>query len=272
MDRLLIWDVWFWKTEIAFNAIYKTFLNKKQSIFIAPLIVLAYQHYNKSIERFKNLWLKIAILTRLESWKQEEEIKKNLAKWEIDLIIWTHKLLNDKIIFKDLWLIIIDEEHKFWVKDKEKIKNFKANIHSLAMSATPIPRSLNMALSKLREISILKTPPVNRQNISTIINKYDENIIKEAWTKEFNRWWQMFFVHNRVVNIENYKTIIQKIFPNKKIVIAHWQMSGIELEKRIIDFQNKKYDILISTTVIENWIDEEVKKNDIVIYFIKMKI
>ncbi len=255
MDRLLIWDVWFWKTEIAFNAIYKTFLNKKQSIFIAPLIVLAYQHYNKSLERFKNLWIKIAVLTRLETPKQEEEIKKKLASWKIDLIIWTHKLLSDKINFKDLWLIIIDEEHKFWVADKEKIKNFKANIHSLAMSATPIPRSLNMALSKLREISILKTPPVNRQNISTIINKYEENIIKEAWTREFERWWQMFFVHNRVVNIENYKTILQKIFPDKKIVVAHWQMSWIELEKRIIAFQKKKYDILVSTTVIENWID-----------------
>ncbi len=255
MDRLIIWDVGFWKTEIAFNAIYKAFLNKKQSIFIAPLIVLAYQHFEKAKQRFKNFWLKIAVLTRLETEKQVNNILTKLAKKEIDLIIWTHKLLSDKIIFKDLWLIIIDEEHKFWVKDKEKIKNFKSNIDSLAMSATPIPRSLNMSLSKLREISILKTPPDGRQDISTIISKYDENIIKEAWNREFERWWQMFFVHNRVVNIENFKTILNKIFPDKKIIVAHWQMSGIELEKRIIAFQNKKYDILVSTTVIENGID-----------------
>ncbi len=255
MDRLLIWDVWFWKTEVAFNAIYRAFLNKKQSVFIAPLLVLAYEHYEKAIKRFEGFWVKIAILTRLENSKKEAEILKKLANWEIDLIIWTHKLLNDKIKFKDLWLIIIDEEHKFWVKDKEKLKEFKASIDSLAMSATPIPRSLNMALSKLREISILKTPPIGRQNVSTIVNKFNEELIKEAWNREFERNWQMFFVHNRVSNIENYKTLLQKIFPDKKIIVAHWQLTPIELEKRILDFKNKKYDILVSTTVIENWID-----------------
>jgi transcription-repair coupling factor (superfamily II helicase) len=255
MDRLLIGDVWFWKTEIAFNTIYRAFLNKKQSILIAPLIVLAYEHFEKALERFKNFWLKIEVLTRLETPKKEAEILKKLACWEIDLIIWTHKLLSDKINFKDLWLIIIDEEHKFWVADKEKIKQFKNNIDSLAMSATPIPRSLNMALSKLREISILKTPPFGRQDVSTIINKFDENIIKQALEEEFKRWWQVFFVHNRVWNIENYKTILQKLVPDKKIVVAHWQMSALELEKRILAFKHKKYDILLSTTVIENWID-----------------
>ena len=255
MDRLLIGDVWFWKTEIAFNTIYRAFLNKKQSILIAPLIVLAYEHYEKAIERFKNFWVNIAVLTRLESPKKEAEILRKLASWEIDLIIWTHKLLSEKIQFKNLWLIIIDEEHKFWVADKEKIKQFKNNIDSLAMSATPIPRSLNMALSKLREISILKTPPFGRQDVSTIINKFDENIIKQALQEEFQRWWQVFFVHNRVWNIENYKTILQKLVPDKKIVVAHWQMSAIELEKRILAFKHKKYDILLSTTVIENWID-----------------
>jgi len=255
MDRLLIGDVWFWKTEIAFNAIYRAFLNKKQSILIAPLIVLAYEHFEKALERFKNFWVNIAVLTRLESPKKEAEILKKLANWEIDLIIWTHKLLSEKIKFKDLWLIIIDEEHKFWVADKEKIKQFKTNIDSLAMSATPIPRSLNMALSKLREISILKTPPFGRQDVSTIINKFDENIIKEAISREFQRWWQVFFVHNRVSNLENYKTILQKLFPDKKIIIAHWQMSAIQLEKNILAFKHKKYDILLSTTVIENWID-----------------
>jgi transcription-repair coupling factor (superfamily II helicase) len=255
MDRLLVGDVWFWKTEIAFNTIYRAYLNKKQSILIAPLIVLAYEHFEKAIERFKNFWVKIAVLTRLETPKKEAEILKKLACWEIDLIIWTHKLLSDKIDFKNLWLIIIDEEHKFWVADKEKIKQFKNNIDSLAMSATPIPRSLNMALSKLREISILKTPPFGRQDVSTIINKFDENIIKQALEEEFKRWGQVFFVHNRVWNIENYKTILQKLVPDKKIVVAHGQMAALELEKRILAFKHRKYDILLSTTVIENWID-----------------
>lgn len=255
MDRLVVWDVWFGKTEIAFNAIYRSFLNKKQSILIVPLVVLAYEHYEKAKDRFKKFSLKIWILTRLETEKKASETIRKLASGELDLVIWTHKLLSDKITFKDLWLIITDEEHKFWVSDKEKIKEFKTNIDSLAMSATPIPRSLNMALSSLREISILKTPPYWRQNIETLINRFSDSIIEEAWTKEFERNGQMFFIHNRVSNIENIAKTLQNIFPDKKIVIAHGQLAWIELEKRIIAFKNKKFDILLSTTVIENWID-----------------
>jgi transcription-repair coupling factor (superfamily II helicase) len=255
MDRLIVWDVWFWKTEIAFNAIYRSFLNKKQSILIVPLVVLAYEHFEKSKERFKDFWLKIWILTRLETEKQASNTIKKLASWELDLVVWTHKLLSSKIIYKDLWLIVTDEEHKFWVSDKEKIKEFKTSIDSLAMSATPIPRSLNMALSNIRQISILKTPPAGRQDIDTIINRFSESIIQLAWEAEFDRSGQMFFVHNRVSSIENIKTILQKIFPKRMIVVTHGQLPWAELEKRIIAFKNKKFDILLSTTVIENWID-----------------
>lgn len=255
MDRLVVWDVWFWKTEIAFNSIYRSFLNKKQSILIVPLVVLAYEHYEKAKQRFKEFWLNIWVLTRLETEKNAQNTIKKLACWELDLVIWTHKLLSDKIIYKDLWLIVTDEEHKFWVWDKEKIKEFKATIDSLAMSATPIPRSLNMALSNIRQISILKTPPHWRQDIDTIINRFTEQIVEAAWNNEFNRNGQMFFVHNRVWSIENIKTVLKNIFPEKRIIITHWQLPWIELEKRIIAFKNKKYDILLSTTVIENWID-----------------
>jgi len=195
------------------------------------------------------------VVTRMESASKIEKVLAWLRSWEIHLVIWTHKLLSDKIIYKDLWLLIVDEEHKFWVSDKEKIKEFKTTIDSLAMSATPIPRSLNMALSNLRQISILKTPPFGRQDIDTIINRFSESIVQWAWELEFGRNGQMFFVHNRVSSIENIKTVLKNIFPEKKIIITHGQLPWNELEKRIIDFKNKKYDILLSTTVIENWID-----------------
>jgi len=255
MDRLIIWDVGFWKTEIAFNAIYKAFLNKKQSILLSPLLVLAYEHFEKALERFNKFWLKIEVLTRLETNKKEKEIIEKLSKWEIDLIIWTHKLLNEKIKYTNLWLIIIDEEHKFWVGDKEKIKKYKNKIDILSMSATPIPRSLNMAMSKIRDMSILKKAPFGRQDISTQVAPYNEENIRDICQKEFDRWWQVFFINNKISNIENYKTILQKIFKDKKLVIAHWRLESTELEDRIIDFKNRKYDILISTSVIENGID-----------------
>ncbi len=254
-DRLLIWDVWFGKTEVVFNAIYRSFINKKQSILIVPLVVLAYEHYQKAKERFKGFGLNISVITRLENEKSIKETMSLLEKWEIHLIIWTHKLLTDKIKYKNLWLIITDEEHKFWVSDKEKVKKFKVNIDSIAMSATPIPRSLNMALSNIRQISILKTAPHGRQDIETIISRFSENIINTAWKREFDRKGQMFFVHNRVWNIENIKTILKSVFPNKKIIVAHGKLAWTDLEKAVIDFKNKKYDILLSTTVIENWID-----------------
>ena len=255
MDRLIVGDVWFWKTEIAFNSIYRSFINKKQSILIVPLVVLAYEHFEKAKERFKDFWIKVWVLTRLETEKQTSNTIKKLASGELDLVVWTHKLLSEKITYKNLWLIVTDEEHKFWVSDKEKIKEFKTSIDCLAMSATPIPRSLNMALSNIRQISILKTAPFWRKDIDTIINRFSESVIKSAWTEEFDRNGQMFFVHNRVKTIDSIKVLLQKIFPDKSIVITHGQLQWTELEKRIIAFKNKKFDILLSTTVIENWID-----------------
>lgn len=255
MDRLLSWDVWFWKTEIAFNSIYKAFLNKKQSIFIAPLVVLAYEHYEKAIERFAGMWLTIDVVTRLEKPSKVKATLERLKNWDLDLVVWTHKLLSDSVIFKDLGLMVVDEEHKFWVKDKEKLKSMKANIDILSMSATPIPRSLNMSLSWVKDMSILSTPPFGRKSILTNVSKASDKVIKDAWDREFERGGQLFFVHNRVDNIDSYKTYLESLFPWKKVVITHGQLQWYQLEDRILAFKNKEYDILLTTTVIENGVD-----------------
>jgi len=196
----------------------KAFINKKQSVFIAPLVVLAYEHYEKAIERFRWLWMKIAVVTRMESAQKIETVLQ-------------------------------------WLSDKEKIKKLKTSIDILSMSATPIPRSLNMALSQIRQISIIKTPPQGRQDINTIISKFSERVILDWCEAEFERWWQVYFVHNRVQTLVHFEKVLQWLFPDKKIVITHGQLPWNMLEKRIIDFKNKKYDILLTTTVIENWID-----------------
>ena len=255
MDRLLVWDVWFWKTEVAFNAIYNAYLNKKQSVLISPLVVLAYEHHEKALQRFKWTGMKIWVLTRLEKQTEVTKTLKKLADWELDLVVGTHKLLSDKMKFKNLWMMVVDEEHKFGVQDKEKIKNMKKTIDILAMSATPIPRSLNMALSSIRSISILKSAPFGRKDIHTEISKYDEQLIKIAWEKEFERWGQIFFIHNRVSNIDVYKKKLEEIFPGKKVGVTHGQLPGNELENRILKFKYEQFDILLSTTVIENGID-----------------
>lgn len=255
MDRILIGDVWFGKTEVAFNALYNCILNKKQGLFLSPLVVLAYEHFQKAKDRFLWLWVRFEVLTRLESQKHTNDVMKKLANGELDFVIGTHKVLSEKIQYKNLGLIVIDEEHKFWVEDKEKIKQIKTNIDCLSMSATPIPRSLNLALSGIRDISLLKEPPMGRKDIVTTVAKFDEHIILEAGKREFERGWQIFFIHNRVENIHTIEQKLQGIFPDKKIIITHGKLPWDELEDRIIAFKKWEYDILISTTVIENGID-----------------
>ena len=255
MDRLVSWDVWFWKTEIAFASIYKSIINSKQAILISPLVVLAYEHYEKAIERFKDFPINIWVVTRFEKPAAIKATLEKLKNWTIDLVIWTHRLLSDDIEFKDLWLLVIDEEHKFWVKDKEKIKKFKWNIDILSMSATPIPRSLNMALNGIKSVSMLTTPPLGKQSVDTLVSAFDDQLIFDAWKNEFDRWWQLFFIHNRVETIEAMWNYLENIFPWKRVVIAHGQLFWDKLEKRIIEFKRKQHDILLATTVIENWID-----------------
>ncbi len=255
MDRLLVGDVGFWKTEIAFNAAYLAMENHKQVFFLSPLVVLAHEHYEKALERFEGSGYKIALLTRLQSHRECSEIIKDLEEGNIHMLIGTHRLLSEKIRMKNLGLLIVDEEHKFGVWDKEKIKSIKSEIDILSLSATPIPRSLHLALSGVRDISLLKTPPSGRKSIETSVLEYNEQVIFEAGKREFARWGQIFFVHNRVQNIEVIQKRLESIFPKKSIVITHGQLPGEELEMRILDFKEQKYDILLSTTVIENGID-----------------
>lgn len=255
MDRLLVGDVGFWKTEVAFNAAYTALSNNKQVLFISPLVVLAHEHYDKTLERFLELPYNIEVLTRLQSQKHATRVLKWLADGSVDMVVWTHRLLSEKLVYKRLWLMIVDEEHKFWVADKEKIKNIKSDIDILSLSATPIPRSLHLALSWVRTISLLKTPPWGRKSIDTSVLRFNEKLIQDAGKREFERGWQIFFVHNRVATIEAMKKKIELLFPKKKVIITHGQLPGDELENRILDFKQKKYDILLSTTVIENGID-----------------
>lgn len=255
MDRLLSWDVGFWKTEIAFAAMYKAVINGKQAALISPLVVLAYEHWQKAIERFKDFPINIWVVTRFEKPSAIAATLERLKTGKIDIIIWTHRLLSEDIVFKNLWLLVVDEEHKFWVKDKEKIKKFKWDIDILSMSATPIPRSLNMALNGIKSVSMLTTPPLGRQDIQTIVSAFDDRLIFEAWKREFERKWQLFFIHNRVETIDAMAKYLVNIFPGKKIVVAHGQLSWDQLEQRIIEFKRKQHDILLATTVIENGID-----------------
>jgi len=270
MDRLLVGDVWFGKTEVAMNAIYRSFLNKKQTAFISPLVILAYEHYESLKKRFTNFGVRIEILTRVSTTREESQVLKQLASWEIDCVIWTHRLLSPDIEFKNLGLIIIDEEHRFWVIDKEKLNKMRlwetgldsrpvsrpAPLDILSLSATPIPRSLNFALNGIKDISIISTPPPKKKPIKTLVAKWSDEIITKSIDSELEKDWQVLFIHNRVATIESTKNYLEKLLGKKaKIVTVHGQMNGIEVEDRIIDFRNRKYNILLSTTVIENGVN-----------------
>lgn len=270
LDRLLVWDVWFGKTEVAMNAIYRCFLNNKQSAFISPLVILAFEHFDSLKKRFWEFWVKIEIMTRVTTTKEETQILKKLASWEIDCVIGTHRLLSPDVSFKNLGLIIIDEEHRFWVMDKEKLNKIRlgtsvpgelpvskrAPLDILSLSATPIPRSLNFALNGIKDISIISTPPPKKMPIRTVVSKWNDEIILDSIKKEFSRNGQVLFIHNRIATIEATKHYIEKLIgKSAKIVTVHWQMNWLEVEDRIIDFKNGKYNILLSTTVIENWVN-----------------
>ncbi|MBP8016433.1 DEAD/DEAH box helicase, partial [Candidatus Gracilibacteria bacterium] len=256
MDRLLTGDVGFGKTEVAMNAVYRASLNGKQTAFVSPLVVLAYDHYESLKKRFANFGVRIEVLTRVTSQKEETKILKKLREGEIDCIIGTHRLLSPDIKFKNLGLLVIDEEHKFGVLDKEKINEIKSNIDCLNLSATPIPRSLNLALSGTKDISIISSPPQNKKPIKTFISKFNDEIIKSAINAEFKRKGQVLFISNRVATIDSTKKYLETLLGKEaKIIITHGQMNGIELEDRIMDFKNRKFNILLTTTVIENGVN-----------------
>ncbi|AHH14121.1 transcription-repair coupling factor [Borrelia hermsii] len=257
MDRLLCGDVGFGKTEVAMRAAFKAVMGTKQVAILSPTTILTEQHFNTFKKRFKNFPIKIAMISRFIKKSKEREIIKNLETGEIDIIIGTHKILSKKITYKNLGLIIIDEEQRFGVREKEKLKEIKVSVDCLTLSATPIPRSLHMSLIKLRDISVLKTPPQNRIKIETYVETFNELLIKHAIEHELSRDGQVFFVHHNIQELDLIKTMLEKIVPYARIATIHARLTGDQIESIMHDFINKSYQVLLATTIIENGIDIE---------------
>ncbi len=255
MDRLLCGDVGFGKTEVAFVAAFKAILDSKQVLFLCPTTILSKQHYENALERFKNFPVSIAILNRFTSSKEVRRIVDGISSGTIDLVFGTHRLLSEDIKPKNLGLLVIDEEQRFGVTHKEKIKRYKTNVDVLTLTATPIPRTLQMSLVGIRSLSLIETPPVNRYPVQTYVIEENDQILRDAIYKELSRNGQVFILYNKVESIEEEKYCIQNLVSDAKIITAHGQMNKNDLEKRILDFVNHEYDILICTTIIETGID-----------------
>ncbi len=257
MDRLLCGDVGFGKTEVAMRAAFKAVQAGKQVVFLAPITILCNQHYKTLMKRMSSFGVRIAELSRFRTSVEQKEVLQQLQKGQVDIVVGTHALLSEQVKFKNLGLIIIDEEQRFGVKQKEKLKNSRVDADILTLTATPIPRTLNMALSGLRDISTIMTPPPGRLPIHTEVRRFSMSLIREVIMKELERDGQVYFLHNRVQTIESITEKLQLLVPEAKYVVAHGQLSPHELEKRIMDFKEKKFNVLVSSTIIENGIDFE---------------
>ena len=255
MDRLICGDVGFGKTEVAMRAIFKAVTSGKQVAVVVPTTILALQHFQTISERFKPFGVNVDLMSRFRSTKQQKETIKRLATGECDVVVGTHRLLQEGVIFKDLGLLVIDEEHRFGVRHKEKLKQMRENIDILTMSATPIPRTLYMSLSGIKDMSVINTPPKNRLPIKTYVGEWNESIVKNAIIHELDREGQVFYLYNRVETIEEFRYQLHQLVPNARIAVGHGQMDEKTLEKVIVDFANQEYDILLATTIIENGID-----------------
>lgn len=255
MDRLLCGDVGYGKTEIAMRAAFKAVLGGRQVAFLAPTTILAEQHYETCLERFKNFPVSIAMLSRFVAKSEQKKILEKLKSGGVDIIIGTHKIIQKDVQFKNLGLLIIDEEQRFGVKDKEKLKAIKNNIDCLAMSATPIPRTLHMSFLKIRDMSLLTTPPQNRQAIETVIDPYNDDRVAAAIRAEVARGGQVFYLHNRVESLDDTKRKLERLVPEMLIDVAHGQMTSDELDDIFRRFKNGGFQVLVATTIIENGID-----------------
>ncbi len=255
MERLLCGDVGYGKTEVIFRAMYKTVINGKQVAYLCPTTLLSHQQYNSALQRFKNHGVNIDIINRHFTNKQVQEKIKKLKEGKIDIIFGTHRLLSGDVEFKDLGLLVIDEEHRFGVEQKEKIKKLKSTVHVLSVSATPIPRSLQMSLVGIRDLSLIESAPKNRYPVQTYVIEYNEMLIREVILKEMSRDGQAFILYNNITNMDTLVNKYKKLIPEARICYAHGKMSKQEMQDIIYDFTNREYDVLISTTIIENGID-----------------
>ena len=255
MDRLLCGDVGYGKTEVAFRAIFKAVYSSKQVVLLCPTTILSNQHYKNALERFKNYAINIRLLNRFVSKKETDKILKELKEGKVDVLIGTHRVLSDDVEFKDLGLLIIDEEQRFGVKHKEKIKQYKNSVDVLTLSATPIPRTLQMSMAGVRNLSLIETPPVNRYPVQTYVLALNNQIIKDAIYKEMSRNGQVFILYNNIDDMESKKKEIESLVPDFRIITAHGQMDKNTLEDVMLKFINKEYDILLCTTIIETGID-----------------
>ena len=255
MDRLLCGDVGYGKTEVAIRAAFKAVMDGKQVAFLVPTTILADQHYNNFIKRFSDFPIKIDMISRFRTPKQQKATLQALKEGNVDILIGTHRLVSKDIVFKDLGLLIVDEEQRFGVAQKEKIKGIKKNVDVLTLSATPIPRTLHMSLTGVRDISVIETPPEDRYPIQTYVVEQNDQLIRDAILREIGRGGQVYFVYNRVESIDSMANYIRDLVPECKVGIMHGQMTEKELETEMIAFMNKEYDVLVCTTIIETGID-----------------
>ena len=255
MDRLVCGDVGFGKTEVAIRAAFKAAVDNKQVAVLVPTTVLAFQHYQTFKKRLKDMPVRVDYLSRARSAKQTKQVLEDLAEGKIDILVGTHKLIGKSVKWHDLGLLIIDEEQKFGVSTKEKLRQLKTNVDTLTMSATPIPRTLQFSLMGARDMSIMRTPPPNRYPIQTEIASFSHEVIADAINFEMSRNGQVYFVNDRISNLPEIANLIKKYVPDCRIAIGHGQMKPEELEEIVMGFMNYDYDVLLSTTIVENGID-----------------
>ncbi|MBD3270217.1 DEAD/DEAH box helicase, partial [Candidatus Peregrinibacteria bacterium] len=255
MDRLVCGDVGFGKTEVAMRAAFKAVKSGKQVALVSPITILADQHYKSFVKRMEGFDIRVDMLSRFKSAAEQKKIVEKLAKGEVDVIVGTHRLLQKDIKFKNLGLVVVDEEQRFGVKQKEALKELKTEVDFLTLTATPIPRTLNIALNKLRDISTITTPPPGRLPVITEVRRFSQGLIREAILKELERGGQVYFLHNRVQTIDGLAEKLRKLIPEASFGVAHGKLGAGDLEERIMAFKEHQFDVLVSSTIIENGID-----------------